>query len=317
MARAGSAAHPQGDLIHMSQGPLILYIPGLKPKPESSLHREQVLRCILEGIRRIDPVTADEMAQDEHCFDIVSWTYDFYGVHRDINLDLADIEAVLEKTEASAGDKETATSWKRRFMRSLYLAADHLPFLIPHFASEDVELQIRDLRRYARNDGDIAEIIRREVKIRLRSAASAGRPILLYGHSMGSVIGYDTLWQLTHEPGEDVPIDVMLTTGSPLGQHLIQRKLLGFKREGVGRYPGNIRRWTNIAAIGELTAIDMALKNDFGEMMRLGLVEGIEDLETYNYYRMNGVLNVHAEYGYLVNEVTATAIRNWWRSVVS
>ena len=299
----------------MSRGPLILYIPGLYPKPEHSLHREQVLRCLLEGVRRIDADTADEMAQDEQCFDIVSWTYDFYGTHRDINLDLADIEAVLKKKEASAADKEFVTSWQRRFLRSIYRAADHLPFLIPHFANEDVELQLRDLRRYAKNDGDIAEFIRREVKVRLRDAVAAGRPILLYAHSMGSIIAYDTLWQLSHQPREEVQIDLMLTTGSPLGQHLIQRLLKGFKNEGVERYPGNIRRWMNIAAIGELTAIDMALKNDFGEMIRLGLVEDIEDLEIYNYYRTSGVLNVHAEYGYLVNEVTATIIRNWWRGV--
>lgn len=299
----------------MSRGPFILYIPGLKPKPEYSLHREQVLRCLLEGIRRIDPHTADEMAQDEHCFDIVSWTYDFYGTHRDINLDLADIEAVLKQTQATAEDREIVTSWKRRCIRSLYRAADHLPFLIPHFADEDVELQLRDLRRYAKNEGDIAEIVRRAVKAPLRAAASAGRPILLYGHSMGSVIGYDSLWQLSHEPVEEVRIDLMLTTGSPLGQHLIQRRLKGFREQGIERFPGNIRRWINISAIGELTAIDMTLNNDFGEMIRLGLVEDIEDLEIYNYYRMNGVLNVHAEYGYLVNEVAANVIRNWWRKV--
>ena len=299
----------------MSRGPLILYVPGLKPKPEYSLHREQVMRCLLEGVRRIDPDTAVEMAQDEHCFDIVSWTYDFYGTHRDINLDLADIEAVLKQTQATAEDKQIATSWKRRFIRSLYLAADHLPFLIPHFADEDVELQLHDLRRYAKNEGDIAEIVRRAVKIPLRAAASAGRPILLYGHSMGSVIGYDSLWQLSHEPAEEVRIDLMLTTGSPLGQRLIQHRLKGFRKQGVERFPGNMRRWINIAAIGELTAIDTTLNNDFGEMIRLGLVEDIEDLETYNYYRMNGVLNVHAEYGYLVNAVAANVIRDWWREV--
>ena len=301
----------------MSRGPLILYIPGLKPKPEHALHREQVLRCLLEGIRRVDPATADEMARDEHFFDIVSWTYDFYGEHRDNNLDLADIETVLKKMEASAEDIETVTSWKRRTIRSLYRAADHLPFLIPHFANEDVEMQISDLRRYAGNDDDIGEIVRREVKNPLRAAAKVGRPILLYGHSMGSMIGYDSLWQLTHESGEDVSIDLLLTTGSPLGQHLIQRKLKGFKKEGVECYPGNIRRWTNIAAVGELTAIDMTLNNDFGEMIRLGLTEDIRDLETYNYYYMNCALNVHTEYGYLVNEVTANVIRNWWREVVS
>jgi len=299
----------------MSHGPFILYIPGLHPKPEYSLHREQILRCLLEGVRRLDADIADEMAQDEHCFDIVSWTYDFYGTHRDINLDLADIEAVLGQTEVAAEDKEIVTAWKRRLIRSLYRAADHLPFLIPHFADEEVQLQLRDLRRYAKNEDDIAEIVRREVKIPLRAAASAGRPILLFGHSMGSVIGYDTVWQLSHQPGEDVRIDLMLTTGSPLGQRLIQRRLKGFSKEGAERFPGNIRRWINIAAIGELTAIDMTLNNDFGEMIRLGLIEDIEDLETWNYYRMNGVLNVHAEYGYLVNEVVANVIRKWWREV--
>ena len=132
---------------------------------------------------------------------------------------------------------------------------------------------------------------------------------------MGSVIGYDSLWQLSHEPAEEVRIDLMLTTGSPLGQRLIQHRLKGFRKQGAERFPGNIRRWINIAAIGELTAIDTTLNNDFGEMIRLGLVEDIEDLETYNYYRMNGVLNVHAEYGYLVNAVAANVIRDWWREV--
>lgn len=301
--------------MRMSRGPLVLYIPGLKPKPEYSLHREQVLRCILEGIRRIDAATAAAMAGDEHFFDIVSWTYDFYGTHRDIALDLPDIDAVLEKTCASAEDRRLATSWKRRIIRSIYRAADHLPFLIPRVANEDVELQLKDLRRYARNDGDIAEQIRREVKIRLRAAASASRPILFYGHSMGSVIAYDTLWQMTHEHDDDVQIDLFLTTGSPLGQRLIQKRLKGHDREGAERYPHNIRRWTNIAALGELTAIDLNLKNNFGEMIELGLVKDIEDHVTFNYYHTQGALNVHTEYGYLVNEVTATVIRDWWEEV--
>lgn len=270
---------------------------------------------MLEGLKRIDAETAADMAQDEHFLDVVSWTFDFYGKHRDIALDLDDIEAVLKKTQASAEDREIATSWKRRMIRSIYRAADHLPFLIPRVANADVELQLRDLRRYAKNDDGIAERIRQEVKLRLRAAASANRPILLYGHSMGSVIAYDALWQLTHEPGDDARIDMFLTTGSPLGQRLIQKRLKGAGRIGTDRYPGNIHRWANIAAIGELTAIDMTLKNDFREMTVLGLVEDIEDLLTYNYYTMQGTLNVHTEYGYLVNEVTASVIRNWWKQV--
>lgn len=272
---------------------------------------------MIEGVRRIDADVAREMGQDESFLDLVSWTFDFYGEHRDISLDLGDIEAVLARTEASAEERAIATSWKRRFARSLYRAADRLPFLIPQIANEDVELQLRDLRRYAKNEKGIAENVRLQLKNSLRAAASAGRPILLYGHSMGSVICYDTLWQLTHQSGKHVAIDLLLTTGSPLGQKLIQRRLLGFRNNAAERYPGNLGRWCNIAAFGELTAIDMTLKNDFGEMIELGLVEGIEDFTSYNYYRMHDVLNVHAEYGYLVNKVGAEIIRDWWRAVTA
>jgi hypothetical protein len=299
----------------MSSGPLIVYVPGLKPKPENVQHMEQIRRCLLEGIRRIDAVAAREMEQADGLLDVVSWTYEFYGEHRDIALDIDDIEAVLGKTEASEEDIDTVASWKRRLLRSLYRAADRLPFLIPQVANEDVALQLRDLRRYAHNDGNIAEIVRSQLRTRLRAAAKANRPILLYGHSMGSVICYDTLWQLTHESGDSATVDLFLTTGSPLGQNLIQQRLKGFANTDADRFPGNVRRWTNVAAVGELTAIDMTLANDFNDMVDLGLTEHINDFECWNYYHMDGSLNVHTEYGYLVNEVTAGVIRDWWRAV--
>ena len=52
-------------------------------------------------------------------------------------------------------------------------------------------------------------------------------------------------------------------------------------------------------------------------MIELGLIDGISDRDSYNYYHMHGVLNVHAEYGYLVNEVTAGIISEWWRAKVA
>jgi len=44
-----------------------------------------------------------------------------------------------------------------------------------------------------------------------------------------------------------------------------------------------------------------------------GLVSSIEDHELHNYFRLDGVLNVHAEYGYLVNDVTARTVCEWWK----
>jgi hypothetical protein len=42
-------------------------------------------------------------------------------------------------------------------------------------------------------------------------------------------------------------------------------------------------------------------------------VQAIDDISTYNYYRLDGKLNVHAEYGYLVNVAAGRVIADWWR----
>jgi surfactin synthase thioesterase subunit len=294
--------------------PLILYVPGLRPKPPPATHRNELLRSMVEGIRRIDGEVALQIRETDRAFDIVGWTYDFYGEHRDVELDRTAIEQVLRQPAATPKDIEEASTLKRRAVRWLYRAAEHLPFLIPQVADENMQLHLRDLRRYVTNDADIANATRRQLKMPLRAAWKSGRPILLIGHSMGSVIAYDTLWQMSRESKEEVRVD-LLTLGSPLGQRYIQRRLAGCSEVGERRYPDNIKLWVNIAAVGEMTAVDTAVRNDFSDMIALGLIEDIRDIEVYNYFRFHGVLNVHSEYGYLVNEATAREIRNWWRSV--
>ena len=41
----------------------------------------------------------------------------------------------------------------------------------------------------------------------LRAAAEAGRPVLLIAHSMGSVIAFDALWQMSRRDGDAVHLD--------------------------------------------------------------------------------------------------------------
>ena len=297
----------------MSGSPVIVYVPGLKPKPEEDLHREQLLRCLRAGVRRLDAQVDSEIGKDG-AFELVSWTYDFYGEHRDIKQDLADIDSVIAREHASEEDVRTATSLKRRLAIRLFQAADYLPFILPKLATEEIEVHLRDYFRYVHDNQGTAEGARERLKTVLRDAATERRPVLLLAHSMGSVISFDALWQLSREERCDASVDCLVTTGSPLGQKIVQRHLLGRHESGERRYPGNIGDWVNIAAIGELTAIDRTLRNDFSPMIRLGLVEDIKDREVFNYYHMHGSLNVHAEYGYLVNEVTARYISDWWRA---
>jgi hypothetical protein len=293
--------------------PLILYIPGLLPKPEPKLHRDALFRCLLAGLRRQDEAVTLDIAANLHCFDVVSWTFDFYREHRDIALDSDAIEAVILQEAATAEDIAEAAAWQRRLARWVFSAADVMPFLIPHIANERLELHLRDLRRYQLNDNDIAEHTRQMLKMPLRAAAEAGRPVLLIAHSMGSVIAWDSLWQMSRHDGDDVEIDLLLTMGSPLGQRFVQRRLQGYREAGEGRCPRGVRRWINLAAVGDLTAVDPELADDFYAMVDCGLVSSIEDHVVHNFFRLDGVLNVHAEYGYLVNDLTARIVTDWWK----
>lgn len=293
--------------------PLVLYIPGLKPKPDATAHRQELLRCLLAGIRRVDEAVAREIESTD-AFALVGWTFDFYGERRKLALDLPDIESLLKKDAASEADIVTATSWRRRFLRWLFNVADYLPFIIPKVATEEVQVHLQDFFRYVRDVDGAGEAAREKLKSALRHAARAHRPVLLLAHSMGSVIAFDALWQLSRREDAVVRVDLFVTMGSPLGQRVVQRHLLGAGESGAARYPCNIARWVNIAAVGELTAIDRRLRNDFAQMIALGLVPAIEDHEVFNYYRMHGTLNVHAEYGYLVNETTAGFVIDWWRA---
>lgn len=295
--------------------PLIIFVPGLRPKPEPTKHREALLRCLHEGVSRIDANCATDMKSHPEHFELIAWTFPFYGTHQDFELDRPGIEAVLKVRGASAADKAEASSRNRRLLRLLYRFADSLPFDVPPMGNEKLELHLRDLRRYVRNKEGVADKTRAMLQAPLTKAANESRPILLIGHSMGSVIAYDTLWQLSHESKESVALDTLLTLGSPLGQKLIRRKLLGHDRQGAGRYPNNIGTWRNIAAVGDLTAIEMNVKEHFSAMLDLGLTSRIEDQKTYTYFRehgSNGELSVHSEYGYLINEATARVVADWW-----
>lgn len=301
----------------MSELPIIIYVPGLLPKPEAATHRDALLRCLLAGVQRIDADLAVQLESNEDCFEIIPWTYAFYGEHRDYAVDAASVDALIAQGGATERDKDEASSMRRRLVRWVFLLGDRLPILIPHIATERMELHLRDLRRYIRNQAEIAEHARQILKTSLRRARDAQRPILLMAHSMGSVIAYESLWQMSRANREPMQIELLLTMGSPLGQNYIQKCLKGRDAIGNVRYPDNIRSWANLSAVGDLTAIVPALRRPFKEMLEAALVEDIDDRQIDNWFRLDGVLNTHSEYGYLANSETAAIVSDWWRSVGS
>jgi len=97
--------------------------------------------------------------------------------------------------------------------------------------------------------------------------------------------------------------------GSPLTMLYIRRRLLGAHLNGAQRYPANILRWVNLAAIGEVTALDRRLSVCFADMRRYGLIAEIEDdLQLVNQFHGPDGLNVHKCYGYMANQKLARLI---------
>jgi hypothetical protein len=293
----------------------IVFVPGKNPKPAPDEHRRELWRCLRHGVARADPAVAEELAAAPRAFTLAAWNYLFYRRHEPLGEDLSWIEALLGKVGPSRADVREALSFRRRTAKLLYTLADLFHFLIPLLPDPAVKSTIHETARYFTNEGGVASRVREVLKAVLRPMLAEGERVLLIGHSMGSVIAYDALWEMWHEEHNRGRVDLFLTLGSPLGMRFTRKRLLGAGASGARRYPGNIRRWVNISSQGDLTALDTSLRDDFAPMLELGLVDGIADVDggVFNYFRNREGLNVHRSYGYLVNPRVGEVIARWWR----
>jgi hypothetical protein len=292
----------------------IIYVPGMKPKPPAADHRETLWRCLLEGVRRLEPELVPALSRHGDLFRLVSWASLFYDTTGELKLDLPGIDRLLKLPGPEEADRREALHWHKRLGRFVYLLSDAFPFLIDHVANPSLKATLQDTMRYFKNVESVATRIRSLLAEELAEARRAGRRILLIAHSLGSVIAYDTLWEMSWGLNSNVKVDTFMTLGSPLGLNFSRHRLLGAHHHGARRYPANIRRWWNLAAVGEMTALDRTFADDYKEMLKLGLVEEItDDNSLFTYFRGPEGLNVHKCYGYMVNERVAGAVARWWR----
>jgi hypothetical protein len=299
-------------------GRRILYVPGIRAKPAPVLHLEVFRKCVIEGVRRADPPTAGALSAMPDCLRLVPWGHLFYPEYRDLGLDEAGIAGLLADPQPDRTTIGEIFGTTRRLGSILHQVGDRMPWLINWLADADTRINIRDSMRYFENHDGVADRIRALLAAELRSAWAAGDRVLLMAHSLGSVIAWDTLWTLGHSTqrmSTGAGIDLFLTLGSPLGTRFVRRRLLGARARGARRYPPGIRRWQNLAALGDRTALGHRLADDYAEMLQLGLVEEIADqTDLVNPFRGQEGLNVHKCYGYFVNATVGAAIADWWRT---
>lgn len=293
----------------------ILFVPGKNPKPPANLHQNLLWLTLLEGMRRIDRDIHADMTVHDDQLRFIDWNYLYYQSNEDFENHRIWVRELLKKDGPSKEDIAKAKTWNKRLDMFVYNTVDSAPVLLRLLRGK-MRDTATETNRYFENEDYIGSHIREQLKQELRPLLEDGTKVLLIGHSLGSVISYDTLWalsELEHLPGK---VDMFLTLGSPLGMNYVQRRLLGSHLRGVHRYPANIRRWVNISADGDVIALDRKFAVDFKEMIDLELVEFIVDYcdGVYNYFHDENGLNCHRSYGYLINPDVCKVIAKWWKS---
>jgi hypothetical protein len=291
-------------LVDVLSNARIIFVPGLSPKPAAETYRAQLLRVLLAALESARPRAARALAARPEAFVLVEWTHLFYPEPRDVALDLPGVERLLTQPP-TAEDRHEVSSWTHRLDMLARTVGDAVP-LLSGLASAAIRAQLDDVARYQRDDAGIGTAIRRLVGQQLEAAWAARERLLLIGHSLGSVICYDALWDLGRERRAERRVNLFVTLGSPLATHVIRRGLRGRGLHGADAYPRNIARWANLTARGDTTALYPRLEPRFRAMRELGLVESIEDyVDLENcFHGANGV-NAHEAYGYVFQPTLA------------
>lgn len=291
----------------------VVFVPGKNPKPAPGVHRDILWRCIGAGARGAGEDAASDLDALGRRFHLAGWNRLYYGEDADIGRDLPWVARLL--TAPDPQSVPAPSPWKVRRTRFMYTLGDLFPFLTRLAADEDARQTLAETRRYFDDTGGVAARIRACVKDALRPLFEAGHEVMLVGHSLGSVIAYDVLWELAWRDAAPWRVDQFLTLGSPLGMFYVQRRLRGRGERGVRRYPANIRHWTNVAAMGDLMALDRHLRNDFHPMLQLGMLESLTDYThgVRTLFQTPEGPNPHRCYGYFFNPLVARMITAWMR----
>jgi hypothetical protein len=286
----------------------IIYVTGMKPKPPPEPHRAALLRVLTASLGRARPAAGEWLAAHPDQFTLISWTHLLYGTTRDIGPDLPGVERVMRTPAANASERRDIDSLRRHLLRWRRIVGDMFPLMTDLFANAEVKQLLADVRRYLANVDGLGDAVRAMLESALISAWRSGEHVLLIGHSLGSVIAYDCLWELSRVKRAAGEIEEFVTLGSPLAAWHIRRGLRGADRSGPERYPASIRHWSNFTARGELVAL-RRLEPYFRPMVALGLVAAIEDhLDLYNHFHGPTGIEPHRCYGYLNNEHVARLI---------
>jgi len=170
----------------------------------------------------------------------------------------------------------------KKWVLGLFRAIDkYMPFA----SGASIALITNDVYQYLRNPG-----LRDAIEEGVRGALSDQTPMIIVGHSLGSVVCYNMLRRDGKRAGWQVPL--LLTLGSPLGISMIRDSLAPI------RAPEGVRSWVNAFDPADAVALHALDKLHFK------VSPPIENLR----HVRNGTDNRHGIAGYLDDKIVAKRI---------
>lgn len=302
----------------------MLLIHGRDFKPAAEKYLEIAVTAMRLGLERDYPDCAP-------LFDGMNKELAWYG---DLNAEVLTAAGKTYDEELDVGDRCNALNKlkeitpRKKFGIRLY---DQLPgkSALPEFFMDvgaavagAVGMRMPMIGRLAKDfaayldDQAFAEEARRRLREKICRMMERGDKIMLITHGTGSVIAYDVLWELSNdtatypEYGEH-KVDHWLTLGSPLGDSIVQKRLLGARERDDNRFPSNVISWHNLAAEDDYSCHDNTLADDFKKMMVQKRVSAVHDYRIFNLAVRYGKSNPHSSVGYYIHPRLTKIIADW------
>jgi len=308
----------------IQQNRSVLLIHGRDFKPAAATYLELATSAMRAGLKRDFPACVE-------CFDQLSIDLAWYG---DLNADVLQRNGKTYDEELDVGDRRNSLNAlsgvtpRKKFGIRLY---DKLPgkSALPEFFMDvgapllgAVGFRMPVLGRISKDVAayfdkpDFAEESRKRLRDKLCALMDRGDKIMLVTHGTGSVIAYDVLWELSNDTETyaeygQFKIDQWLTMGSPLGDRVVQRRLLGAKERDESKFPSNVISWHNLAAEDDYTCHDNTLADDFKKMMVQKRVSAVHDYRIFSLAVRYGKSNPHSSIGYYIHPRLAKILSDW------
>ncbi len=303
----------------------LLFVHGRDFKPPAEDFMDLSISALTAGIERDCPENADRFHDLNKCLayygDLTGEFLASQNLRYDEALDIGDRRNALVNLKSIEKRKNFGVNRYDRLPGKNALtefAADVIGPLLGRigFSKKMIDRVGIDLGEYWNANSKFGHDVRERVRLAICEALDDNQQVLLISHGTGCIVTYDVLWQLSHETGvagqyEGQKIDLWLTLGSPLGDSMVQKRLLGTNSKGPKRYPSNVVSWHNVAAEDDFVSHDNTLADDFRKMLRQKQVSCIRDYRVYNMAVRYGKSNPHSSLGYLIHPRTVQIVTEW------